>query len=103
MVDDFCAGNLNMKGAAYFEDTINQIDDSTGTWTSTYMCTSDVCACPANTDFTLWKEEDLNSWNRTYTAAGVVKGYKMLYKNVTGISYNTFYDCYKYLLTQKNS
>ena len=67
MIDDFCSGNLNLKGSDYFEDTINQIDDSTGTWTSSLMCTT-TCPCPANTDFTLWQENELNTWNRTNDA-----------------------------------
>lgn len=109
MISDFCGGNLNVKGASYFEDTINKIDDSTGTWTSTLMCTSDYCACPANLDFSLWTEAELNSWNRTNpanltaVAPAALKGYKPLYKNLTGISYNTFYDCYQHILSVKNT
>jgi len=95
-----------MKGADYFEDTINQIDDSTGTWTSSLMCTQDYCACPPETNFTLWTETELNSWNRTNSIIKAVDPqYKLLFKNVTAgsISYPTFYECYKYILTRKST
>ena len=109
MISDFCDGDLNVKGASYFEDTINKIDDSTGTWTSTYMCTSTYCACPANLDFSMWDEATLNNWNRTnpsnLTAVPIatLKGYTPLYKNLTGDSYASFYDCYNHILSMKSS
>jgi hypothetical protein len=103
MIDDFCAGDLNVKGADYFSDTINQIDDSTGKWTSTYMCTSDYCNCAQSVDFSKWNETELNSFNRTNSLvlATANPKYKILSKNATG--YTTFYDCYKWLLVQQNN
>lgn len=107
MINDFCDGTSNIKGTQYFSDTVNQIDDTTGKWTSSLMCTSDICACPASTDFNLWTETELNSWNRTksvITAAIPNTQYKILFKNTTtgSISYDSFYDCYLYILKSKN-
>lgn len=91
MIADFCTGDLDIKGSEYFEDTINQIDDSTGTWTSTLMCTYDICPCPSNTDFLLWNETELNSWNRTNNPVLALANsqYTILSKDITkmGTSY----------------
>jgi len=109
MISDFCTGDLNMKGGEFFNkfnDTINQIDDTTGTWTSNLMCTTDYCACPSNIDFTLWNETELNYWNRTNSVvkAAANSQYKILYKNATGlVNYTSFYDCYKHIIELKNS
>jgi len=103
MITDFCTGTTNFKGSDYFEDTISKIDDSTGKWTSSLMCT-DVCPCPMNTDFTKWTESELNSWNRTNSPVTAVlnSNYKILNKTAS-VNYATFYDCYKYILKQKDS
>lgn len=107
MIDDFCSGNLDVKGSDYFEDTVSKIDESTGKWTSTLMCTQDYCACPTETDFSKWNETALNSWNRTTNPilAGLPGSkYTLLYKGASAseTTYPTFYDCYKHILDEKH-
>jgi hypothetical protein len=106
MIEDFCGGNLDFKGSDYFEDTINSIDDSTGKWTSKYMCTSSTCPCPTNMDLSLWTENDLQNWNRTKSAinAAANSSLTIIYTALpTETSYSSFYDCYKHILDLKET
>jgi hypothetical protein len=101
MVDDFCSGNLTVKGQNldYITDAVTDIDNKMRQTTANYMCTTN-CPCPTSSSYGNWldkwnNETQLNANNRTKTLVSSV--YTPIYMIIPGGStktYTKFWDCY---------
>jgi hypothetical protein len=55
MIDEFCEnGTIKEYRFVDLQKTLKDLDKSMAEIPAKYMCTSNYCPCPADTDFNLW-------------------------------------------------
>jgi hypothetical protein len=111
MIDEFCLnGTIKEYRVVDLQKTLKDMDKSMAEVPAKYMCTSNSCPCPADTDFNLWaaNETQVRMWKRTTASQPFVANgqyHTPLFKVSAGstvTTYDNFWSCYEALSSSGN-